>query len=330
MSPYQRALLEGQGEDRTEKLLLTLKNKSRYVLHYRNLQLYLEQDMKPKKIHKILKFEQKDWMKPYINLNTELRKQSTSDFEKNFFKLMNNSVFGKTMENLRNRIDVRLVRPHETDRMRKRISSLLFARATVFGETLAGIQMHKNKITLNRPVYTGMCVLDLSKTLMYDFYYNHLRLKYGSCCDLLYTDTDSLLLKIKTGDVYKDMENRLDELYDTSNYLKDHVLYSQKNKKVVGKMKDECAGKLISETVCLHSKMYSILLGSNNHVKINIRKAKGTTKQVTSKEINHQNYKDALFNKKTFKHGMNMLRSERHNIYGIHVNKITLSPFDSK
>ena len=227
---------------------------------------------------------------------------------------MNNSVFGKTMENLRNRIDVRLVRPHETDRMRKLIASSLFARATVFGETLAVIQMHKNKITLNRRVYTGMCIMDLSKTLMYDVYYNHLKLKYGSRCDLLYTDTDSLLLEIKTDDVYKDMENRLDELYDTSDYPKDHFLYSQKNKKVVGKMKDEC----------------SILLGSNNNVKINIKKAKSTTKQVTSKVINHQNYKDALFNKKFFKHGMGMLRSERHNIYGIHVNKITLSPFDSK
>ena len=97
-------------------------------------------------------------MKRYIDLNTELKKQATSEFEKNFFKLMNNSVFGKTMENLRNRIDVRLARPHETDRMRKLNSSPLFARATVFGETLAGIQMHKIKITLNRPVYTGMWI----------------------------------------------------------------------------------------------------------------------------------------------------------------------------
>ena len=172
--------------------------------------------------------------------------------------------------------------------------------------------MHKNKISLNHPVYTGMCILDLSKTLMYDFHYNHLKLKYSSGCDLLYTDTNSLLLEIKTGDVYKDMENHLDELYDTRDYPKDHF--------TAGKMKDKCAGKLISETVC------SILLGNEKIIK----KAKGTTKQVTSKEINHQNYKDTLFNKKTFKHGMDMLRSEGHKIYGLHVNTITLSPFDSK
>ena len=112
---------------------------------------------------------------------------------------MNSSVFGKTMENLRNSIDAMLVRPHETDRIGKLISSPLFARATVLSENLAGIQMNKNKISLNGPVYTGMCILDLSKTLMYDFYSNHLKLKYGSRCDLLYTD--SLLLKINTDDV---------------------------------------------------------------------------------------------------------------------------------
>ena len=113
---------------------------------------------------------------------------------------------------------------------------------------------------------------------------------------------------------------------DTSDFPKDHFLYSQVNKKVIGKMKDECAGKPISEAVCLRSKMYSILLGNDE----NIKKAKGTTRVVTKKEINHQHYKEALFNKKSFKHGMDTLRSKDHQIYGIHLNKTTLSPFDSK
>ena len=119
--------------------------------------------------------------------------------------------------------------------------------------------MHKDHILMNRPVYTGMCVLDLPKTLIYDFYYNHLEPKYGLNCQLLYTDTDSLLLDIKTEDVYKDMGENLD-YYDTSDFPKDHPLHSQMNKKVLGKMKDECKGALISEAVCLRSKMYSILL----------------------------------------------------------------------
>ena len=327
MSPYQQALARelNLGKDRTQKLLLTLRDKTKYVLHYRNLQLYLGLGMKLKRVHNVLAFDQKDWMKSYISLNTELRKQATSDFEKNFFKLMNNSVFGKTMENLRNRTVVKLVRAGEVAKLRKLLSSPLFARAAVFGESLAGIQMHKDRILMNRPVYTGMCILDLSKILMYKFYYQHLKYKYGSRCELLYTDTDSLLLEIKTEDIYEDMECHK-RYYDTSDYPKDHPLHSQENKKVIGKMKDECNGKPISEVVCLRSKMYSILIEGGE----NKKKAKGTTKVVTKKEISHQNYKDALFNRQTFKHGMDMLRSEDHQILMVHLNKTTLSPFDSK
>ena len=327
MSLYQQipARELNLGKDRTEKLLLTLRDKKKYVLHYRNLQLYLKLGMKLKKVHNVLAFDQKDWMEPYIRLNTELRKKTASDFEKNFFKLMNNSVFGKTMENLRNRTVVKLVRANDEVKLRKLISHPLFARATIFGESLAGIQMHKESIPINRPVYTGMCVLDLSKTLIYDFYYFHLKHKYGPRCELLYTDTDSLLLEIKTEDFYKDME-KTPSYYDMSDFPKDHPLHSQKNKKVIGKMKDECAEAPISEVVCLRSKMYSILLENEE----NIKKAKGTTKVVTKKEILHQNYKDALFNKESFKHGMDVLQSKDHQIYGVHLNKTTLSPFDSK
>ena len=190
---------------------------------------------------------------------------------------MNNSVFGKTMESLRNRNDVRLVYSNEIDKTIKLILSPLYARATVYGVSLAAIRTHEDKIFPKHPVYTGMCILDLGKMLMYDFYYNYLKLKYGSRCDLLYTDTDSLLLAIKTTDVCKDMEmeSRLHDFYDTSDFSKDHFLHSQENKKVIGEMeKNECAGTPISETVCLRSKMYSIMLGNAK----NIKKGKGTKK----------------------------------------------------
>ena len=325
-SPYQKELAKelGLSKDKTEKLLLAFKDKENYVIHYRNLQLYLSLGMRLKKVHSVLAFDQEDWVEPYIRLNTELSKKATSDFEKNFFKLMNNSVFGKTMENLRNRTIVKLVRGNKQRKLQKLLSKPLYARSAVFGESLAGIQLHKDHILMNRPVYTDMCVLELPKNLMYDFYYNHLEPKYGLSCQLLYTDTDSLLLEIKTEDVYKDMGENLD-YYDTSDFSKDHPLHSQKNKKVLGKMKDECAGALISEAACLRSKMYSILLENEK----NIKKAKGTTKSVTKKQITHENYKQALFNKTVFKHGMNMLRSKDHQIYGLHLNKTTLSPFDS-
>ena len=130
-------------------------------------------------VHRALRFDQRPWMEPYIRMNTELRKKAVSGFEKDLYKLMNNSVFGKTMENLRKRIDVKLVRSHEEDKLRRLIASPAFARANIFDDDLVSIQVHKSRLVLNRPVFVGMSILDLSKHLMYDFYYNQLRGQYG-------------------------------------------------------------------------------------------------------------------------------------------------------
>ena len=196
-------------------------------------------------------------MEPYIRMNTEFRKQAKSDFQTDFYKLMNNSVFGKTMENLRNHTDVKIVRERETDKISKLVSSPSFDRFTIFGNDMAGIHMHKTRLVLNKPMYTGMTILKNSKILMYDFYYNHLKARYGQNCELIYTDTDSLLLNIQTEDVYKDMKEH-SWLYDTSNYLKDHPLYDDRNKTVLGKMKDKCRGLEIEEVVAVRLKMYSL------------------------------------------------------------------------
>ena len=344
--------------------------------------------MKLKRVKRVLEFEQECWMEPYIRMNTEFRKQAKNDFEKNFYKLMNNSVFGKTMENLRNRVDIKIVRSNEKDKIRKLVASPLYARHVIFTNDLVGIDMHKSRLLLNKPVYTGMTILDKGKILMYDFFYNHLKKQYCEKCELLYTDTDSLLLKIETEDVYKDIKAN-ENFYDTSDYPKEHPLHSTVNKKVLGKMKDECAGTPISEYVGLRSKMYSIMTEGESkkgidkikkdfpeteikecacegnkvqaimtkdaelvkkikkkHPKarvsqycnvftikgdeINVRKAKGVKKNVVKKQIKHEQYKQALFSKEQMWHGMNILRSEGHEIYGMHVNKISLSPFDSK
>ena len=266
MSGYQHNLLgAGVAPTEVEKLVSSLRNKDRYVLHYRNLQLYTTLGMRLTKVHRALRFDQSPWMEPYIRMNTELRKDATSDFEKDLYKLMNNSVFGKTMENLRKRVDVRLVRSNEEDKLRRLIASPAFARANIFDDDLAAIQVHKSNLVLSRPVYVGMSILDFSKHLMYDFYYNQLKTQYGESCQLLYTDTDSLLLEIETEDVYKDMAQN-QTLYDTSDYPQDHPLYSSANKKVLGKLKDECAGRAIAEYVGLRPKMYSILeAGGKKH-----------------------------------------------------------------
>jgi len=142
-------------------------------------------------------------------------------------------------------------------KIRKLTANPLFAGYALFSNNLAGISMRKEKLLFNKPVYVGLTILDNSKILMYDFYYNNLKKKYGPRCNLLYTDTDSLLMEIQTDDVYKDMEGPKD-LYYTSDYPIEHPLYSEVNRKVVGKMKDQMNGKLISECVCLRPKMYSI------------------------------------------------------------------------
>ena len=161
LSTYQKSFDNENPE--VYKLIPNLKDKERYVLHYRNLQLYHQQGMKLQKIHLALEFDQSKWMEPYKQMNTELRKHATNDFEKDLYKLMNNSVFGKTMENLRKRVDVKVVRDTETKKLRKLISSPLFDRATIFDNNLAGVNMHKKSLKLNRPVYVGMSILELKQ-----------------------------------------------------------------------------------------------------------------------------------------------------------------------
>ena len=127
MSEYQHRLQGVGGAPEVQKQMLTLRDKYRYVLHYRNLQLYLSLGMRLKKVHRVLRFNQSPWMEPYIRMNTELRKNATSDFEKDLYKLMNNSLFCKTMENLRKCVDVKLVRSNEEDKLRRLIASPSFA-----------------------------------------------------------------------------------------------------------------------------------------------------------------------------------------------------------
>ena len=328
LSEYQKNVL-GKSSLKVKKLVPNLRNKEKYVVHYRTLQLYVSLGMRVSKVHRVLEFDQSPWMAPYIEMNTELRKQAQSDFEKDFFKLMNNSVFGKTMENLRRRINIHLIKGDVNaqgwNKLRKLIAKPSYAGRKTFNESLTAIHMYKDKLCLNRPIYVGMCILDLSKTLMYDYYYNKLKKQYGNKCQLLYTDTDSLLIHIETEDVYKDMRDS-SELYDTSNFNKHHELFSEDNKKVLGKFKDECGGVPIKEYVGLRPKMYSIITEGQQE----FRKAKGVKKCVVKNEITHENYKQSLFGKKTFRHGMNMLRSYNHQIYAIHLNKISLSPLDTK
>ena len=133
---------------------------------------------------------------------------------------MNNSVFGKTMENIRNRVDVKLV--NNRKQAEKLSTKPNFNHSNIFSENLISIHMKKTKLTFNKPVYLGMCILDLSKTLMYDFHYNYIKQKYGDKAELLFTDTDSLMYEIQTEDFYKDISKDVKDRFDTSDYPPNH------------------------------------------------------------------------------------------------------------
>ena len=289
------------------KLIPTLANKQKYVLHYRNLQLYLDLGLKLKKVHRVLEFEQAPWLKQYIDFNTQKRTTDKNSFEKDFFKLMNNSVFGKTMENIRKRVDVRLVTSKE--KLLKLASKPTYVSSKIFSENLVAVHKIKETLTLNRPAYVGMCILDLSKTLMYDFHYNYIKSKYGDKAKLLFTDTDSLTYEIEKKGVYADFWSDKDR-FDNSDYNKESPFYNTANKNVIGKFKDEACGVPITLFVGLRSKMYSYMKDNEKGGKT----AKGIKKNVIKKNLTHENYKAVLFNNKQMHHTMKTIRSRNSSV----------------
>ena len=186
---------------------------------------------------------------PFYTTNTELRKLAKDDFEKDIFKSMNNAVFGKTMENLRKHRDIKLV---TTDKINKLVIEPNYHTMNYMSEDLSIIEMNKTKVKMNKPIYLGLSILDISKILMYEFWYDYIKLKYGNDVKLCYMDTDSFVMNIKTNDFYKDISNDVEKRFDTSNYEVNRLLPTGKNKKVIGLMKDELRRKIITEFVTLN------------------------------------------------------------------------------
>ena len=310
-----------------EKLIPNLRNKTKYVIHYKNLIQCLKAGLKLKKIHRGIKFIESAWLKPYIDKNTNLRTQAKNNFEKDFFKLMNNSVFGKTMENIRNRVNVKLVNTEE--RLKKLVAKPnLKSPPKIFSENLVSVHLKKTSLTMNKPVYLGMCILDLSKTIMYDFHYNYIKPKYGEKAKLLFTDTDSLMYEIQTEDFYKDISGDVKDRFDTSDYPENHPsgIPTGINKKVLGMFKDEAAGKIIKEFIGLRAKLYSFIMEDEKENK----RCKGVKKQVVENSITHEDYKTCLRTGKEQLRKQNILRSYEHEVYTEEVNKIALSSIDDK
>ena len=307
------------------KLIPTLRDKKEYVLHYRYLQLYLDLGIKIKKVHRVLEFNQSPWLKQYIDFNTEKRKHAKNSFEKDFFKLMNNSVYGQTMLNLRKRVDIRLVTDEK--KLEKLTSKPTYVSSKIFNENLMAVHKVKKSLILNSPAYVGMCILHLSKTLMYDFHYNYIKKKYDNRAKLLFTDTDtdSLTYEMEAEDIYKDFWNDKD-MFDNSDYPENSSYYCNVYKKVIGKFKDEAYGVPITEFVGLKSKMYSYIKDNEKGG----RTTKGIKKNVIKNNIKHEDYKNTLMNNEQMYHKMKTIRSQRHQLGSYEINKVSLSCFDDK
>ena len=263
-------------------------------------------------------------MKEYIDFNTKLRTAAKNGFEKDFYKLMNNSVFGKTMENIRKHRNVKLVN-NEEEYLRN-VMKLNFKSGTLLGSDLMGCEMGKAKVVMNKPVYLGQAILDLSKAIMYEFHYDYMKRKYDDDkLTLCYMDTDSLIYDIKTDDFYKDIADDVEVRFNTSGYVPDRPLPVGLNMKVIGLMKDELGGGIMKEFVTLRSKMYSYKVGNSES-----KKCKGIKKCVIKKTISFDDYKNCLFSGDRSYRSQLLFRSSKHEVKTLEVNKLSLSRDDDK
>ena len=241
--------------EKVEKLVTNLDDKTEYVIHLRNLKQALIRGLVLKKVHRVIKFKQKAWLNSYIDMNIKPREKAKNDFEKYFFKLMYNAVFGKTMENVKKHI--------------KHIKLVTIGR--------------RRNYLVSEPNYHTTKFF----TEMYEFWYDYVKPKYGENAKLCYMNTDSFIVHVKADNIYKGVAEDVETRFDTSNFELHKPLPKGKNKKVIQLMKDELVGQIMKE---LRAKRYSYLKDNNDEDK----KAKGTQKCVMKRNLKFQDYKNCL------------------------------------
>ena len=309
-----------------QKLVPNLWNKRKMVVHRKALKQALDLGCKLIKIWKGVKFEERAWLREFIDINVKLRQEAKNAFEKNFFKLMNNAVFGKTMENLRKRQNIELV--CDEKKFLKLVAKPNYGHTTRFNENIVGVHMKRTKIFFDKPVYVGQAILDISKTCMYEFHYNYVKRKWPKA-QLCFTDTDSLLYRIETEDLFEDISGDVADHFDTSEFPGNHpkVLdgtIKRMNKKVLGMMKDETCGKQIVDFVGLRAKCYSFVTEESSQ-----RKCKGIKKDVI-KKMKHKDWVTCLNEQNVLMKEMTCFRSKKHEIATVVLNKVALSANDDK
>ncbi len=314
-----------------KKLLASQRDKKNYVVHYRTLKLWLQLGLKLTRVRSVVQFSQTPWLKEYIDMNIALRRASNTPFDKDFFKLCNNAVFGKTQEQKRNRRRLELATGE--NQMVKAVSKPQYSGSVIYSADLAGVFLRNKSVLLNQPIYVGFAVLELSKMLMYDFFYNVFQPAVkatGGGTELVYTDTDSLLVRSETNDIEAAFASIADEWLDTSNMPPENPLFSEKNKGIIGKFKEELDWRPIKEVVALKPKCYAIRLAGDPTDSLLKKRAKGVVKDVVKKTINFDDYKRTLDTWEPVQRKMTLIRSKEHQLYTVAQQKTCLSLFDNK
>ena len=328
LSEYSIKCCDNFKNYKSKKLITSFKKKENYVVHIKNLKLYLELGMKLTKIHRVLQFVQKSFLTPFIEKCTEERKKTNSIFEKNLFKLMANSVFGKSIENCKDYITIKM---HKSDESFRKASSLhTFKNFSIIDDDLVTTSHFLPQIFHDKPYAIGFTILEYSKHFMYDFYYNKLLKKCGKeNVELLFTDTDSFCLYVKDEHLFN---VQMSEFMDYSNYNTDHPFFDESKKSSLGFFKDEIDGNSkCVEYVGLRSKCYALKIKNNISNDYTIKKiAKGLGKVAIQNRLKFKEYKKCLFKQKDIRHHYTGIVSQKHNLYTVIRNKKALSCFDSK
>ena len=311
----------------TRKLLMSQHDKHNYCIHFKLLQYFIHKGLQVTKVHSVVQFTQKQFLKPYIDFNSRKRAQANSTFEKDFYKLKNNSLFGKTMEDVRKHSNYKLVTNENT--LKKLAASPLFYDRDIITDDVVGVKMTKPKVTLNRPIYIGQAVLDHSKHAMYTLFYDTL----PSCplihnIKLLGGDTDSFFLQLTVDQhiTSTDILANMKHCVDFSNYPPTHPLHSNTNKAKLGCFKDEVAGREIEEMILLRPKMYSIKIKDDG---LGIKRAKGIGRAVV-RNMRHADYQQAYHHHRESTVRMTILKSISHTIHTVTFHKRGLSCWEDK
>ena len=337
LSPYNLSFLQkhGEGHSSMEKLVPDLNSKQNYVCSLKNLQFFLRHGLKLKKIHKVLTAKQSPWMKPFIDFNTAKRADVTSKFDKDLFKLFNNSCYGKLIEDVLKRRNVAVVKSEI--RAKRLTTRPQMTNFHMIDPDATLIQSVKRVVDLDKPIACGFQVLETSKHLMMEWWYDVLKAKYGDKVQLILSDTDSLLYIVETPDSYQDLVDMKDKMdlsaYPDVTLPSGSRLYDKTNKKVVGKMSDERPGEIVSEVVALKPKMYSIQTQPYWFPTTNVFNEASRAKGVpgsAKRKLTHSDYQQVLDDCGTSTATFRAIRSVNHVNKTIELKKRALSAQDDK